>query len=221
MAEQCTCGARPPEDARFCHKCGRPLRDEPLIPEEEMQPEVAAPPPPPPSPPALALPLEINFRNPLAVRTAFVVASLALAGTMLAALSGSVPLYLLAAMFLAPASGFVAVWMYGKRTRQPVTVRAGAKLGFITGVFGFVYSTVLNTLSTLSVATKSGLIEQYREQLDKQGLPPEAIAQMTKILESPATLVFILLIGIGISFLLGTVSATVGGALGAKILEKD
>jgi hypothetical protein len=185
--------------------------------EEPEQPVVT----PPPAQPALPLPLEISFRNPLAVRTAFVVASLALAGTMLAALAGSVPLYLLAAMFLAPASGFVAVWMYGKRTGQPLTVRAGAKLGFITGVFGFVYSTVLNTLSTLSVATKTGIIEQYREQLDKQGLPPEAIAQMMKILESPTTLVVILLIGIAVSFLLGTVSATVGGALGAKILEKD
>ncbi len=225
MGLVCTCGARPPEDALFCHKCGRPLRDEALAIEQEQQREEAdsaaanvAPPEALAAPPPL---LEISFRNPIAVRVAFLVASLALAGTMLSALSGSMPLYLLAAMFLAPASGFVAVWLYSKRTGQSISVRAGAKLGFITGVFGFVYSTVLNTLTTLSAASKAGLVEQYREQLDRQGVPPETVAQMMKILEAPETLVVILLIGIAISFVLGTMSATVGGAIGAKILDKQ
>lgn len=215
MEEYCTCGARLPEDARFCHKCGRPLRDEPLIVEEAIPVETAPSLPPPPVPP------EIGFRNPIAVRTAFIVASLALAGSMLVALAGSVPLYLLGAMVLAPASGLVAVWMYGKRTGQQLSVRAGAKLGFITGVFGFVYSTVLNTLSTLSVASKTGIVEQYREQLDKQGLPPEAMDQVMKLLDSPATVVAIILIGMAFSFVAGTVTAALGGALGAKVLDKD
>lgn len=165
--------------------------------------------------------LEIGFRNPIAVRTAFVVASLALAGSMLVALAGSVPLYLLAAIVLAPASGLVAVWMYGKRTGQQLSIRSGAKLGFITGVFGFVYSTVLNTLSTLSVASKTGIVEQYREQLDKQGLPPEAMDQIMKLLDSPAMVVTIILIGMAFSFLLGTMTAALGGALGAKVLDKN
>ena len=39
VPEYCTCGAKLPEDALFCHKCGKPQRED-LI--------VAEPPPPPP-----------------------------------------------------------------------------------------------------------------------------------------------------------------------------
>src|SRR5579884_504964 len=60
----CTCGAKLPEDARFCHKCGKPQRDEPLL------AELAAPPPPPPQPAAPPPPPPISFRNRAAVRSA-------------------------------------------------------------------------------------------------------------------------------------------------------
>lgn len=211
----CTCGARLPEDARFCHKCGRPLFEETVV--EEEQPPVPLPPPVVQAPP---LP-DIGFRNAVAVRTGFFVASLALAGNMLAALSGSVALYLLAALVFTPASGFFAVWLYSKRTGRPLSVRSGAKLGFITGVFGFVFSTVLSTLSTISVASRTGIAEQYRQQLDRQGLPPEAIEQVNRMLESPSTIALIMLLGMAVTFLFGTVTASVGGAIGAKVLEKD
>ncbi len=205
-----------PEGARFCHKCGRPLYEELVVQEER-----SAEPPPLPVVEAPVPPPDITFRNAAAVRTGFFVASLALGLSMIAALSGSMPLYLMAMVVLAPASGFFAVWLYSRRTGQHLSVRSGAKLGFITGVFGFVFSTVLSTISTLTLASRSSIVEQYRAQLDKQGLPPEALDQMTRLLESPGTLVVLMLIGMALSFLLGTVISSIGGALGAKILEKD
>ncbi len=215
MREFCTCGAKLPEAARFCHKCGKPQfevepEQEPVV-VEEVRSQPVAPPPPP----------EISFRNIAAVRIGFLIASLALFGSMLAAFTGSMPFYLLAVVILTPASGFLAVWLYTKRTGQVLSIRSGAKLGFIVGVFSFVFSTVMTTISTLTVASRVNLLEQYKEQLGRQGLPPETVEQMISMLEEPGTLVFLFLFGMAISFLIGTTVASVGGALGAKVLEKD
>src|ERR1044071_8323555 len=62
VPEFCTCGARLPEDARFCHKCGKPQRDEPLMVEE------ARPPPPFPRDVPVVLAPPIGFHNGPAVR---------------------------------------------------------------------------------------------------------------------------------------------------------
>src|SRR5579862_3192296 len=64
VPDSCTCGAQLPPDARFCHKCGKPQRDEPLLVDEP----VVVPPPPPLAPPPPAPP--ISFRNAIAVRVA-------------------------------------------------------------------------------------------------------------------------------------------------------
>ncbi|MDX2154760.1 MAG: zinc ribbon domain-containing protein [Bryobacteraceae bacterium] len=227
MVLNCTCGARLPEDARFCHKCGRPLFDEPPAEENrEEPPAVEAAPPVPPVPPVTAPGpgadlRQISFRNAVAVRTAFFVASLALGASILIAMMGSMPIYLLALIVITPASGFVAVWRYLRRTGQHLSGWNGAKLGFLTGVFGFVFSTVLSTLSTLAVASRSNVLDQYREQLDKQGLPPETVEQMGKLLENPAAVGVFMLIGIAMSFVLQTLATSAGGALGAKVLEKE
>ena len=68
-----------------------------------------------------------------------------------------------------------------------------------------------------AVASSKGLLEMYREM----GWSQETLDAMAKMLESPVVLVLGLLFGLAASFLLGTVSASVGGAVGAKVLEKD
>ncbi|MEI9814090.1 MAG: zinc ribbon domain-containing protein [Acidobacteriota bacterium] len=72
MPEFCTCGAQLPADARFCHKCGKPQRDEPV-----MEPEVATPvvvPVEAVPPPVAAAP--INLRNGIAVQSALLACGL-------------------------------------------------------------------------------------------------------------------------------------------------
>src|SRR5579871_1218209 len=121
----CTCGAQLPPDARFCHKCGKPQYDYPGFAVEEP-----APVPPPPA--AQTKPLaEISFHNRLAVRVGFLVALFAF-----------LPFIFLQAVPLLPAvvaffAGFLAVFSYSRITGQSLSVRSGARMGWITGVFSF------------------------------------------------------------------------------------
>src|SRR5580658_5531787 len=100
VPEYCTCGAKLPEDARFCHKCGRPTREEPVLVEDAPLAPVA-----PPAPPAPQFP-PIGFRNGPAMRIALLSAALAF---LLFILSSQlfVPL---ASMIPLVAAGFLAVY---------------------------------------------------------------------------------------------------------------
>src|SRR5712671_2740184 len=76
VPDVCTCGAKLPPDARFCHKCGKPQRDEPLLVQE--QEPVQRPIEPPGLPPVSKLELpRIGFHNGLAVRIALLAGILA------------------------------------------------------------------------------------------------------------------------------------------------
>ncbi|HXN49469.1 MAG TPA: zinc ribbon domain-containing protein, partial [Bryobacteraceae bacterium] len=120
MSDYCTCGAELPPDARFCHKCGKPQREELVIVEEPP----AAPPPPPP----VAAPIPIGFRNPLAFRVGFLSALMALLLTFL--LTPGLPLWLTAA-------GFLGVYLYRARSGETFSTRNGARMGWLTGVLAF------------------------------------------------------------------------------------
>ena len=109
MPDFCTCGAQLPPDARFCHKCGKPQYDYPGIVEE---PEPEAPPPLPAKAPLLVIP-EIGFHNRLAVRIGFI-AALAAVFVNLAPL----PLPLVRSVIAFLAAGFLAVFLYSRRTGQ-------------------------------------------------------------------------------------------------------
>src|SRR5579872_719709 len=65
VPDVCTCGAKLPPDARFCHKCGKPQRDEPVVMEE-----VLSPPPLPFTELPAPITARISFHNGLAVRAA-------------------------------------------------------------------------------------------------------------------------------------------------------
>src|SRR5437016_5825462 len=74
MPESCTCGAQQPPDARFCHKCGKPQRDEP---EARMLAEESAPVVIPARlMEAAAAPVPLGFRNPVALRVGLLAAAL-------------------------------------------------------------------------------------------------------------------------------------------------
>src|ERR1017187_8274933 len=112
MPEFCTCGAELPPDARFCHRCGKPQR-------EEVVPETLEPPPVPAvtiAGPATAAhappPPRLNFHNATAVRVALLMASVA---SMLSALPvWAAGLAGLVLWWLTP--GFLSVYVYRRRT---------------------------------------------------------------------------------------------------------
>src|SRR4029077_16733513 len=138
VPDVCTCGAVLPPDARFCHKCGKPQRDEPLFIQEEAP--IQRPIEPPGLPPLSQLELpRIGFHNGLAVRVALLAGVLAFFCSII---TGQLALPQEFALVWLVAGGFFAVYLYERRTGKRLSVRSGARLGWICGVFGFVVVTI-------------------------------------------------------------------------------
>lgn len=213
MPEFCTCGAKLPEDARFCHKCGKPQYDYPGFTVEEESPPL-----PPPLPAAIAAPVtEINFHNRLAVRVGFLVALLAFLPFLLLSLIPFVP------SVIAFFAGFLAVFSYSKVSGHALSVRNGARMGWITGIFSFGIIAAFLTLS-LAVIVSQGknLIEQVRQYQGPLLHPStDQIALMTKLLEDPATMAISMGGALLMLFIILTALPMLGGALGAKVFAKE
>ena len=151
-----------PEDARFCHKCGKPQR-------EEIAVEL-----PPAHGPAIAAapPLEAwlgapSFHHPVAVRVGLFVASIA---TFLClALPFGFVVWL-------PSAGFVSVYLFSRRTGQSLSVRNGARMGWIAGILSFLIITVLFTLIAVGLANRpGGLPGFFHEQLSTKSIPSAGV----------------------------------------------
>jgi energy-coupling factor transporter transmembrane protein EcfT len=199
----CTCGAQLPPDARFCHKCGKPQREEVVIEEPE-----AAPPEPETQPlPAAPAAAPIDFHNGLAVRVGFLTAMLA--SLLNAMLVYACPLWLISA-------GFVCVYVYQRRTGQILTVGNGARIGWITGLFSFVIFTVLFTLSFVAQVRSGQLLKNLEDVPFLQG----SAEQLRELFSNPVYLAFNMLLSLAVLFVLFTTLSIAGGALGAKLLGR-
>jgi hypothetical protein len=214
VPEFCTCGAQLPPDARFCHKCGKPQYDYPGL---EMETAEIAPPlvqatilPPVP---LAQLPVEIGFHNRLAVRVGFIAALAAVFLFM-------VPVPFPVLHFLIPfvAGGFFAVFLYSRRTGQMLSIRSGARMGWITGVFSFTMVSVVFAFAMVEVSKQGGLAKFIQSQMPANDARTEPI---TQALNDPAMLAVLVLISLAMLFIVLTALPIIGGALGAKVLEKE
>ncbi len=208
MPDVCTCGAQLPPDARFCHKCGKPQYDYPGL------EETSEPPPPAPAlaaPPAQSVP-EIGFHNRLAVRAGLIAA-------IAAVILSVVPLpwvFLRLMPFLA--GGFFAVFLYSRRSGQILSVRSGARIGWITGILAFAIVGVIVAVSVIAILSEPDLAKQIQSQLPPNDARSSSIAQA---LSNPAKLSAELLQSLVVLFVVLTALPIIGGALGAKLLEKE
>jgi len=203
----CTCGAQLPPDARFCHKCGKPQREEDL--NLEPAAEVVQPTPAPtqlPAPTAVAE-APIDFRNAMAVRVGFLTALLA--SLFNAMLVYACPVWLLMA-------GFLCVYFYQRRTGQVLTVSNGARMGWITGLFSFVIFTVLFTLSFVAQVRSGELLKNLSDVPFFQG----SADQLRELFADPLYLAFNVLVSLAVLFVVFTTLSIAGGALGAKMLSR-
>jgi len=206
VPEYCTCGAQLPPDARFCHKCGKPQREEDQVVEEQpivvIAPPAVAPPPPPPA---------ISFRNAIAVRVALATGiPIVLLSALLSAVAG--PL----GMAVPVAGGFFAVYLYRRRTGEKITVLAGARLGWISGIIVFSILTLLLTMTVL-VLSQPDLVQSMRDQMTKMSpLSQEELTRSMDALRTPSGLAVALLN----AFLSYTLLTALGGAVGAKFLNR-
>ncbi|MBK5290527.1 MAG: hypothetical protein JJE04_02390 [Acidobacteriia bacterium] len=218
--EFCTCGAKLPEDALFCHKCGKPQREIVATQTEEQESldaliaEAAAIKPEP----APAAPEGINFRNRAAVRTA-------LGSALLSSLLLQVPLPVFVKLFwillCLLVAGFAAVYLYHRRTGQFLSVRNGARMGWLTGVFCFVIVLVLTVPLVIAVQQQGGFGAAFRKQIQENAGPGFNIEEAMKMMDSPAAVATTLIFVLGFYFMIFTGLTMIGGALGAKVLEKD
>lgn len=215
MSGYCTCGAKLPEDARFCHKCGKPQREEPLLVEE-----VQETPEPVLEPAATSSPLipPIGFHNRPAVSAALVSG---IAGFIISVFSGRIGSAYGATGPAAStlgliAAGFLAVFLYQRRTGQKLSVIHGAHLGWIAGIFGFAITAVILAMVVVALSDQS-LVDSMRAQLQGTAAGQQAqIDQMIQMVHNPS----LMLMGVAVAFLLFTVFPAFGGALGAKLLER-
>jgi hypothetical protein len=212
VPDVCTCGAVLPPDARFCHKCGKPQRDEPLFIQEEAP--VQRPIEPPGLPPLSTLEFpRIGFHNGLAVRVALLAGVLAFFCSII---TGQLALPQEFALVWLVAGGFFAVYLYERRTGQRLSVRSGAHLGWICGVFGFVVVTMALAATAVMLSDPS-VASAMREQLRTHGIPAANAEQMIAFFHTPAGISSALFV----SFVLFTVLPAFGGAVGAKLLDRD
>ena len=111
------------------------------------------------------------------------------------------------------AAGFFAALFYKARTGQRLSMMNGARLGWISGVFGF----LMSALPFAAAVSQSSVWSTITENAKAQGLPQSTIDDMAKIMHNP--------VGIAAAvcsmFLLFTVLPAFGGALGAKFFNRD
>ncbi len=197
LLEKCTCGAILVENARFCHRCGRPVRELTTAEQEEIAPE------PPPTPVAATVvvplpPMPIGFGNPIALRVAFLMSL----GIMLIEMLPVVN-YLFFVWWLL--AGWGGVKMYRRLTGWRLSVTAGARLGFLTGLFAFVSMAVVFSLTMVSSSGRDVL-----DQMVKQD------PRMSEFINNPTALGAMLLMVMVMVFAMVTGLCAAGGALGAK-----
>jgi uncharacterized membrane protein (DUF485 family) len=206
MPEYCTCGTQLVEGARFCHKCGKPTRDEPQIFVEAPRVVVAPPPLP------IAPDLGISFANPAVLRIAFAAAALAI-------LLDTIPLVNFLCILWSMGAGFMTVRMYQRSTGLPISVGGGAKLGWITGVFSIVISTVMVTATVVFSGEKFS--EDLRKQIDATWSQSPNYQEILRTLQNPASFATMIVFMLVCFFLLLSLASVAGGALGARFSNKQ
>jgi hypothetical protein len=203
MPEICTCGAQLPPDARFCHKCGKPQREEIVVePVEAFVPQ---------KPPLVeAAPLQaLSFRNPIALRVGLLAAALLCLLMMIPGVNYAAVVWWLGA-------GYFSVWIYKRRTGQRLNVRGGARMGWITGVISCALLTLLFAFFMLAIRQMGGL-DAIKDGLKDLTFQQASVDEAIKMLQDPSKMLRSLIA----TFIMLTLTCTAGGALGAKLLSKD
>lgn len=213
METRCTCGAVLVADALFCHRCGRPTRE-----------DLVEPPPLPESSEPAASPIiievrtppreeaRIDLRNTLALRVGIISAVLIYLGlTLVGLLMGPV---LLPVVQLG--GGLYSVMLYQRRSGLSLSVLNGARLGWITGLFSFLIVLVIIALVAL-VANNPEFMRNLEESSRAMGVDQATASSLSNAFTKPSFLVGM----VAFQFLFLTVLCSLGGALGARLFRRD
>ena len=114
------------------------------------------------------------------------------------------------------AAGFLAVLIYRRRTGHRLSMASGARLGWISGIFVFLIVTFILTILVIYLSVPS-MVAELRTQWKTMGVPDATVNQMIEVLHTPSGVTALL----GSFFLLFTILPAFGGAVGAKLLDRD
>lgn len=204
MEPRCTCGAVLPPDARFCHRCGKPQYAEDVARLEEQERQAAIP-PTPAAETTLAEASAITFRNSRAVFISLVVAAVGLLGSLVLALAAAAPLF---PVFLC-AVGFFAVRFYNGGSPARLSTSAGARLGWMTGLWLFVVVALM-----VAIVILFGSSQQGWEQMQATFARTQQAPELLKLTQHDFLVQMLLFVPF--SFILLTMLPGLGGIIGAK-----
>ena len=213
------CGAAVEDGTAFCKHCGAPQirvmgeehASEPLPPgtPTEIQPPAE---PVPLGSTAPAVPLGIDWSQ--------AVPAAALAGFFLA-IAWAIPF--LGFLLWLIVGGVLGITIYRRRVPQAMlTPGLGARIGAVTGLFGFVVFAVLfgsDLLLTRSSGHFRQMLQQMIEQAASRNADPRA-QQAIQQMMTPAGLALLVTIVLVLFFAAFLALSSVGGALGAWLLGK-
>lgn len=214
----CTCGAKTVENALFCHRCGRPLRELAVEAEEpksdtvvlssaaeaaaaDLLPEALAP---------------VSLKNGNVVRVAVMTAMLAHIVTSVVAASGLLPLVPVLILVF----GGVAAVLYARRSGAPLSVFLGARMGWIMGLFWFLIATVFFTISLSLQASSVGIQGFFQKSFEAMGTKGPELERALEMLNSPTTIIIMIVFALAFEFLFLTLIGSFGGALAARLLHR-
>jgi hypothetical protein len=152
--------------------------------------------------PAARVALPVSFSNPIALRVAFLMSLITMLLTMIPFVNYLSPVWWLVA-------GSTAVTLYRRLTGMSLSVGAGARLGSITGVLAFLSLVVIIAL-TVAFAGKDLFQEMVKQN-------PEA----SQVINNPTTLAFAAAFALVILFAMVVGMCTAGGALGARLANRN
>jgi hypothetical protein len=205
ISENCTCGAILAENARFCHLCGRPVYEPEHVEPERVEVEAPITPAPaelPAAAAARAAQLPVSFSNPIALRVAFLMSLGILMTEMIPGLDLLFVVWWLAA-------GWCAVLLYRRLTGSALSIKAGARLGSVTGVLTFL-SVMINIALKMAVMGK----EVFQEVVKQN---PDA----SQVLNNPPALVMAVIVALLFMFAVVVGTCAAGGALGARFTSRN
>ena len=116
------------------------------------------------------------------------------------------------------AAGFLSVWIYKRRTGQPLTLANGARLGWITGIFCFTLVTVQLTAAVVAASSEGGFASLLKQQMSPGD---QKMAEALKLFEEPSAMAIMMLFVLFFLFVLLTLLPIIGGLLGAKVLARE
>jgi hypothetical protein len=185
--------------------CGRPVFEPAVSPSDAPAENIA----PVTATPLAAAPngrraaqLSVSFSNPIARRVAFLMSLGILLVTLIPGATFLAPLWWLVA-------GSGAVQLYRRITGLSLSVRAGARLGSLTGVLAFVSFVLITGLSFVV----SG--NELKQALIKQN------PQVTQVFDNPPELAMGIILSLVLLFAIVVGICAAGGALGARFANRN